>query len=148
MGWYPAAGRLLGPEDDVSPGAHPVVVLSYSYWEQAYQKSPAVIGSDLRINGRNYAIVGVTPREYEGALRGIAPALYVPLLMINQLQPSTYDQLQSRGDHSTFVRARMRPGVTRAQADAAIASFVTDMKVRFRDDWPQNGVPNRSRFPI
>ena len=140
LGLVPAAGRLLGPNDDVSPGGHPVAVLSYSYWERAYQKSPSAIGSDLRVNGRNFAIVGVAPREYEGALRGIAPSVYVPLMMINQLQPSTYDQLQSRGDHSTFVRARMRPGVTRAQADAVVASFVSDMKVRYRDDWPQNGV--------
>ncbi|MEX2280874.1 MAG: ABC transporter permease [Gemmatimonadota bacterium] len=139
LGLVPAAGRLLGRNDDVSPGGHAVIVLSYDYWTRAYQRDPAAIGQDLRINGRNYTIVGVTPRVYAGALRGLAPAVYVPIMMINQLQPAVDDQLASRGDHGTFVRARLRPGVTRAQADAAIAAFATDMRVRHRDNWPQNG---------
>ncbi len=138
LGLAPAAGRLLSKDDDVSPGGHAVAVLSYDYWTRSYQRDPAAVGKDLRINGRNYTIVGVTPREYDGALRGLVPALYVPVMMINQLQPSVDDQLLARGDHSTFVRARLRPGVTRAQADAALATFAADMKTGNRE-WPQNG---------
>jgi putative ABC transport system permease protein len=138
LGLKPFAGRLLSSADDVSPGAHPVAVLSWDYWSRAFNRDRSAIGQSVRINGRNFTIVGVAPREYSGNLRGIAPALFVPIMMINQLQPSGYDQLQSRGDHSTFVRARLQPGVTISQADAVLQAYLADMKTRYRNDWPQD----------
>ena len=137
LGLSPAAGRLLGPEDDVSKGAHAVVVLSWAYWSREFQRDPRAVGQQLRLNGRSYTIVGVAPREYPGNLRGLAPDVFLPILMINQIQPTGYDQLESRGDHSTFVRARLRPGVTLAQAEAAILRFANEQKGRYAKDWPQ-----------
>ena len=139
MGLQPAAGRLLSAEDDVTPGGHAVVVLAYDYWRREFNGERSAVGQQLRINGRNYEIVGVAPANYDGNLRGLAPALYVPLMMINQLQPGGYDQLDSRGDHSTFVRARLKAGVTRAQADAVLATFARDMTARYPQEWPSNG---------
>ncbi|HSL68655.1 MAG TPA: ABC transporter permease, partial [Longimicrobiales bacterium] len=138
LGLAPAYGRLLTRTDDVSPGAHAVVVLSWDYWQRAFQGDLAAVGQALRLNGRAYTIVGIAPREYEGNLRTLAPALYVPIMMVNQLQPSGFDQLAERGDHSMFVRARLRPGATLARAEAMLQSFAGDMKTRFRDHWPQN----------
>ena len=138
MGLKPFAGRLLSGDDDVSPGAHLVAVLSWDYWSRAFNRDRSAVGQSVRINGRSFTIVGIAPREYTGNLRGIQPALYVPIMMINQLQPAGYDQLQSRGDHSTFVRARLQPGVTLAQADAVLQAYLADMKTRYRNDWPQD----------
>ena len=72
-------------------------------------------------------------------LRSIEPAVYVPLMMINQMQSSNYNQLESRGDHSTFVRARLKPGVTAVQARSALGIFAKDMMQRYPDNWPSNG---------
>ncbi|HEX7050954.1 MAG TPA: ADOP family duplicated permease, partial [Longimicrobiales bacterium] len=138
LGIRPHLGRLLGPEDDVSPGAHPVVVLSHDYWQTSFGGDPSVIGRSIRINGREYEVVGIAPPEYEGMLRGLPPAVYVPLMMINQLQPANYDQLQSRDDHGTFVRARLRPGVTLAQVRTALAAFRADMVARYPDTWQES----------
>lgn len=138
LGLRPALGRLLGPEDDVAPGAHAVAVLSYNYWLNEFAGARDAIGKELRIMGRNFTIVGVAPADYEGNLRTLAPDLYVPVMMVNQLQPSGYDQLQSRGDHGTFVRARLRPGVTMPAVEAALASYASDMKARYPDDWSAN----------
>ena len=138
LGLRPAAGRLFGPEDDVTPAGHAITVLSYDYWQREFNGDAAAVGKELRINGRNFLIVGVAPRDYSGNLRGLEPAVYLPTMMINQLQPSGYDQLNERGDHGTFVRARLRPGVSAAQANAVFTAFVADMKQRYPNEWQQS----------
>src|SRR4029079_16246370 len=66
LGLQPSAGRLFGPEDDIAPGAHPVVVLGYDYWQRAYAGERSVVGREVRLGGRGYTIVGVAPRAWEG----------------------------------------------------------------------------------
>jgi predicted permease len=136
LGIEPAAGRLLSPEDDVGRGAHPVVVLSYGYWSAAYGRDPAAIGQDLRIDGRNYTIVGVVEREFDGSMRGLPSALYLPVQMINLVNPSGFDQLRARNNAVMFVRARLEPDVTMAQVEATLATFTDDMSARY--DWPHD----------
>jgi hypothetical protein len=96
-------------EDDVAAGAHPVVVLSHDYWQRAYGGDPKVVGQPVRLSGRQYTIVGVTPAVYSGMISGLAPSVFVPIKMINQLQPDTRDQLTTRGNHSGFLKARLVP---------------------------------------
>ena len=118
LGLRPAAGRLLGPQDDVTPGAHPVVVLSHDYWQRAFASDPSAVGRAIHLSGRDYTIVGVAPASYTGMVNGIAPAVFVPVQMINQLQPDVRDQLKQRGNHAAFVKARLAPGVSMVQATA------------------------------
>jgi predicted permease len=136
LGLQPAAGRLLGRQDDVSPGAHPVVVLSHDYWQRAFAGDPTVVGRTMRLSGRQYNIVGVAPATYSGMVSGIVPAFFVPVQMINQLQPDIRDQLVQRGNHSAFLKARLAPGATMAQARAAAERFTVDMKGRYPTNWP------------
>jgi len=121
-------GRTLLPSDDVSPGAHPVVMLGHRFWHSRFGGDPAVVGSEIRLGGRPYTIVGVASREYPGSVVFIAPAFYAPVMMSNELMPSTYDQLEARGDHGSFVTARLRPGVGLAQARAAVDRVADDMR--------------------
>ena len=136
LGIRAAVGRLLGPRDDVAPGAHPVVVLSHDYWQRAFASDPAVVGRSIRLSGRQYSIVGVAPSTYTGTVSGVMPALFVPIRMINQLQPDIQDQLAQRGNHSAFLKARLAPGASMAQARAAIERFTADMKQRYPANWP------------
>ncbi len=69
-------GRTLQPEDDVSPGGHPVVVLGYGFWQRRYGGDPSAVGQEIRLNGRSYSIIGVLPKAYTGNLRGMTPAIY------------------------------------------------------------------------
>ena len=61
LGLTPAAGRLIGPEDDRTPGAHQVAVLSHGYWRTRFAMSPAVIGSTIVVNAVPMTIIGVAP---------------------------------------------------------------------------------------
>jgi hypothetical protein len=58
LGVEPLLGRAILPEDDVSRGGHPVVMLSHGYWQRAFGADPQVIGRTVRMGGRDYTIIG------------------------------------------------------------------------------------------
>ena len=138
IGAQPATGRLLGPSDDVEPGAHPVVVLSHNYWQSAFGSDPRVVGTEIRLGGRSYTIVGVAPKSIEGILPGLAPTMYASIRMLNQIQPDVSDGLKQRGNHSLFTKARMAPGQTLPAARTAAATYLADMRARYPNHWSEN----------
>ena len=136
IGIPPVVGRLLGPEDDVAQGAHPVVVLGYSYWMSAFGGDRAVVGRRLRLSGREYTVVGVASNRIDGLLPGLAPAMYGPVKMVNQIEPTPVDDLSQRGNHSYFVRVRLAEGQSFAAARAVVDRFVARMHVEQPKYWP------------
>lgn len=138
IGLEPTVGRLLGAEDDVTRGAHPVVVLGYNYWMSEFGGHRDVVGREMRLAGRAYTIVGVAPKAIEGLLPGLLPKVYVPIQMINELQPGTNDQLTARGNHSAFAKVRLANGQSFAAASAVVSRFVSDMQRLHPDHWPPN----------
>jgi predicted permease len=131
-------GRAFMAEDDVSPGGRFVVMLSYSYWQRAFGGSPDALGSTLRMNGHGYEIIGVVPRDYPGTLRGFSPAFYVPISMINQIQPGEGDRLQARDNQFFFARARLAPGVSVEQARITLAGLATDFRTAYPESWDEH----------
>jgi predicted permease len=128
-------GRTFLPEDDVAPGAHPVAVLGHSYWQRAFGGSMDVVGSQIRLTGRLYTIVGVAPEDYAGKFRGIVPAFFLPRMMVNEVQSGESDELEQRGSHSVFVRARLKPGATLEQARVAVSAVAARLKATYPDSW-------------
>ena len=135
LGVEPAVGRTLLPSDDVTPGGHPVIMLDHAYWQSAHGGEAGVIGESLRIGGRAYTIVGVGPPELQGTLRGLRPAFYAPYAMVEELMGSP--MFDRRGNHSLFPKARLRPGVSQPEAEAAMAAVAT----RLTEDRIQNWDP-------
>lgn len=135
LGLAAPVGRLLGPDDVGAEGANPVAVLSNDYWHRAFGADRGVVGRPIRLAGRAYTIVGVAPADYEGTFPGIAPAVYLPITMINQLQAGSSDQLAVRDNHSAFLKVRLAPGVTMAQVQTLAANFTAEMRQRFPRSW-------------
>jgi predicted permease len=135
LGVEPLLGRAILPQDDIARGGHPVVMLSYGYWQRAFGADPQVVGRTVQLGGRGYTVIGVAPADYRGALPPLTPAFYVPMAMANELMG--VDMLSQRNSHSFFVKARLAPGVTRAQAEHT-ASLVADSLTRTR---PEGWVP-------
>jgi putative ABC transport system permease protein len=135
LGLTAPVGRLLGPEDVGAEGANPVVVLSNDYWRSAFGSDRGVVGRQIQLAGRAYTIVGVAPADYQGTFPGIAPALYMPITMINQVQAGVGDQLAMRENHSAFLKVRLAPGVTTAQLRTLAANFTAEMQRRFPKSW-------------
>ncbi len=135
LGIRPLHGRTLLPSDDVAPGAHPVVVLSYDYWQRRYAGQPSAVGQTIRLNARPYTIVGIAPPWYRGALRVIAPSFYASRMMMAQLQPSNVNELEARGNQSTFAIARLKPGVGLPQAQSALERLAGTLRAQHPDQW-------------
>ena len=79
----PAMGRLLSADDDVKPGAHPLVVLSYDYWTNRFGRDPKAIGRTLRMGDDLYEIAGVAPEGFTGTETGIMTDIFLPMMMKN-----------------------------------------------------------------
>jgi predicted permease len=112
-------GRTFTPADDVSPGGHPVAVLSHNFWQRRFAGDPAVVGRSISLNGLPMTVVGVTPAGFSGIVVGENPDVMVPVMMKAQMTP-TWDDLQSRTSRWLTIMARLRPGVPVAQAEAAM----------------------------
>lgn len=81
FGLKPAAGRLLSSHDDVTPGAHPVAVISYDYWTRRFGRDPSAIGRTLRVDDNVFEIVGVAPDGFTGTETGTLTDVFFPMAM-------------------------------------------------------------------
>ena len=131
LGASPLHGRLLLPEDDV-PGKAPVVVLSYGFWRRSFNADPGIVGQSITLNGvvagsgeakNQFTVVGVLRPEF--MLNGevmqtvggtVRMDIYLPL-------PLGADAVNRRGDENYNLMARLKPGVTMAQAQADVESL-------------------------
>ena len=101
LGLEALAGRLLTPGDD-QPGAPPVAVLSYAYWQTRFAGDFGVLGQSIRIGGKPVKIVGVSPRGFSGANVGDAANLTLPLAALAQVTPERAPQLDRAGGPWSF----------------------------------------------
>ena len=62
LGVRPMLGRTFLPEEDTTPNAHPVVVLSHNFWQRRFAGDPSIVGRTVTLNGRAFTVIGVAPR--------------------------------------------------------------------------------------
>ncbi len=91
LGVHARIGRLIGPEDDRDPGGHPVCAISYGLWQRRFGSAPDVVGRQVEVNGRAYAILGVTPEGFDGTGQGTSAQVYIPLMMAAQIRNTPVD---------------------------------------------------------
>ncbi len=120
LGVEPKLGRLFYREEGEMPGADPIVVLSHDYWQRKFGGDPSVIGKALSINGHPFTIVGVAPDTFGSAQWKLAPRAFIPASMLGQARPGGGKLLQARGAVLFKLMARLKPGVTVAQAGVAV----------------------------
>src|ERR1051325_3407938 len=128
LGVEPAIGRAFSPEEDQTPGTHPVAILSHGCWQRRFGADPKVVGQTISLNGYPFTVIGVTPAEFSGTVRGYAPELYLPAMMIARAQPAwDSDTLTSRGFWWLSLMGRLKPGVTPEQAEAAMTALAEQL---------------------
>jgi predicted permease len=116
LGVNPDRGRMLNQADDQAPGGGAVAVASYSWW-QHHGSEPAMIGKSVHIEGTDYAIVGIAPPSFSGTTVGESPDFWIPLSMEKEISPG-WNGLGDKWFQSLYLVARLKPGVTAAQAAA------------------------------
>lgn len=111
LGVHMRLGRGFLPEEDQGPANGPVAVISHGLWERSFAARPDITSQIVTINGTQFTIVGVTPREFHGTFVGFAPEIWVPVMMAGQVKSaSALTNPQSRWLNLT---GRLKPGITR-----------------------------------
>jgi macrolide transport system ATP-binding/permease protein len=115
-------GRTFLPDEDRSPGADAVVVLSDEFWQRKFQGDPNVLGRTIKLNGLAYTVIGVAPEKFTGT--DILPTrcdFWAPLSTIDRLDPA-FGPIQQWRDATSRPQfellARLKGGVSREQAQA------------------------------
>lgn len=121
LGVNAGMGRVLTEADDQTPGGHPVAVVSYAWWQKRLGGDPSAVGKTITIDNVAYTIVGVAPKEFFGTSVGVAPDLWIPLAMEKQMPPTHWDERNNDGWQSLYIIARLKNGVTAAQANSVVS---------------------------
>lgn len=111
LGVNPVMGRMLSDEDDNSQGDHPVAVVSYAWWKRGLAQDPSVLSKKLKIGETTYDIVGVAPPEFFGTKVGVAPDIWIPLSMMEQVPPNWQGYTDDFAE-ALYIVGRLKPGVT------------------------------------
>lgn len=127
LGIQAAAGRVFTPEED-EPGKSNVALLGYGLWKSAFGQRPDVIGQKIQLDQQSFIIVGVLPPDFnfEGNYD-----VWVPL-GLDKSKPLP------RGAHYLEVIARLKPGVSLAQAASNLQTFAIDLGRTYPNNYPAN----------
>ena len=134
LGVRPVLGRLIGPSDDQTPGAHPVIVLSDALWLKRFNRDRNAIGKQLQLDGHTFTVIGVLPPDFGGAEPVVTRGFYVPMMMQAVVRPPrggysgemSPDLLHVRGNRWLYVLGRLKSGVTIPQARASLLAMIKD----------------------
>jgi predicted permease len=122
-------GRVLQPSDDVTPGAHPVAVVSHAFWARRLGGNPGVLGSWIHVEQRAYQIVGVAQRGFSGAQPGVLTDVWLPNMMFHA------DAFQAPNQNWLQVWGRLAAGET----IQAIQPIALTALTNFEEDQRRDG---------
>ena len=133
-------GRVFTNDED-KPGGAPVVVLSYALWQRRFGGQTSILNQAITLNSKSYTVIGIMPESYAYPSRA---EMYVP---VGQLSDQT--SWQQRGNHpGLYGVARLKPGVTVAQADADMNTIAANLAKQYPDSNTSNSVRLRPLLDI
>ncbi len=113
-------GRVLSAGVD-KPGDAPVVVISDRFWRNRLNSAPDAVGRTLRLNGQTATIVGITPKDFNGAMPMVPAELFVPTTVPSALAPELADDVLHKRDAKVFVPLmRMAPGMASESVEVGL----------------------------
>ena len=124
LGVKPMLGRTFLPEEEL-PGKDREVILSYGLWQRRYGGDPAIVGRSIRVDGDDFSVVGVMPQNFSWQFWSDARQLWVPV----GYTKTDY----GRRDNSFLSFARLKPGVTVAQARSDISAVAARIAKQYPD---------------
>ncbi|MDP3719065.1 MAG: ABC transporter permease [Acidobacteriota bacterium] len=147
LGVQPLLGRMLVPTDD-EPSAARVVVISHRMWQREFGADPAIDGKSLTLRGQPYTIAGVAPASFTGVVPLLTPELWLPITQVEEVEPAGITDsvpspvgkttLERRGMRWMFIKGRLKPGTSAAQAHANVALIGSQLEA-------DNPVTNKDR---
>jgi len=128
LGTRPALGRFFRPDEDLVPGERPVVVLAHAFWMRRLGGDPAILQRTLRLNNREFSVVGVAEPGFEGSSL-VGTDVWVPTAMVAVARGlATSDLLTGARAVWHVAVGRLKPGVSRVQAQAELNTLMEAYK--------------------
>lgn len=127
----PLLGRTFLTDEDRKPGGDAVLVISEDYWRRRFGGDRAVLGKVVELNRHPFTIVGVAPAPFRGTMAGLAYDFWAPVSMLTEVGNWTRSFLTSRSARGLHGLARLRDGVSLAQAQAAVSALDTQLAAAF-----------------
>jgi predicted permease len=121
LGIQPYLGRFILPSEGGAPGADPVIVLGYRYWQSRFHGDPAVVNKAAVVNGHPVTIVGIAPKGFLGPTPIVDMEAYLPLGMMTVETAEKTAFLDDPRTRDLLVVGRLAPRTSLAQANAALA---------------------------
>jgi predicted permease len=131
----PAMGRAFAPAEGRVSGSAPLAVISHALWQSYFQSARSVIGKKALINQHPYTIVGVMPPGFQGSQTGIRSDVWIPATMARQIIAGK-DRIVERGDTWLSLIGRLKPGVSREQAQSELTLLIR----RIAEQYPESHV--------
>jgi predicted permease len=131
LGVKPQLGRTFQPDEEGPSGKSPVVILSHKLWRKQFDSDPKVLGKVIQLNRRSFTVVGVMPPQFKGTTNGLSLDLWLTVPIAHLLDLS--GSLDDRSDRSYEALARLQPGVTLAQAQAATRAISRQLEIAYPD---------------
>jgi macrolide transport system ATP-binding/permease protein len=144
LGVHPELGRGFLPDEDRTPGTHPVVVLSHELWRSHFGMDPAIVGKSILVNGNNFTVVGVAPASFRGTFEGgiVPTGVWVPTMM--HAQASNDYKLDSRVVTGFELVGRRKPGVSVDAVKADLTVLARQLAQTYPDTNKDRGVAVQS----
>ncbi len=132
LGVRAVLGRTFRPEEDREPGAGPVVVLNYGFWERKFAGDRSVIGQNVLVNGQGFTIIGVAPNGFQGTNIIGGPDMWIPMSMHDQILSGFTKILFNERRYLGFSAVgRLKDGVRTEQARAELQAIASDLERAF-----------------
>lgn len=119
LGVRAGQGRTFRADEGAHPGGAPVVVISHDFWTGYFKGAPDILGRTLKLNGHVFTVIGVMPEGFRGGMNVLGFDVWVTVTMAEVLQPAT-TELTRRATRNYYMLTRLKPGVTRAQAQGEL----------------------------
>lgn len=129
----PILGRTFTPDEDKTIGGSPVLVLSHGLWQRRFGSDANIVGKKVRLNNRQYEVIGVAPEYFTGTKFALSLDFWTPISMAEELRRSP-KLLEDRGSHWMNVIGRLKPGFTLDQASAELSGIATRINETYPND--------------
>jgi predicted permease len=135
-----ALGRGFFPDEDRTPGANPVVVLSDACWNREFGGDTGIVGQTISLNRRDFTVVGVAPRDFTGLNIGGGPDFWAPMMMHSELQPDMAMFYNGRRGLAFLPVGRLKEGTSLQQAQAELTGIAASLEKEYPKDNEGRGV--------
>src|SRR5262252_1967792 len=132
LGVHPILGRAFLPEEGTPHAGAAVIVIGYAVWQNHFAGDPQIVGKTIQVNRHPYTVIGVAPRDFTGCKTGLRTEMWIPLSMDRDVWGS------NRPDYRSVVwlnvLGKLRPGITKNQAQAELNLLMQGIVERFPED--------------